>query len=169
MKLMKPTYAFILAVCILSQVACGGSLVSSFKAGFAATKPFIQTLVTQGVITQAKADAAILDVDDSLNFASTAQVCLSAAGSHKGAKAQCYLTLANNLRTVLQRHNIGGSPQLDRVAVIVEAAIAAFQAYNNRVISPANQARSSSRIDADAQLEADLKAVRADLKALTGK
>jgi hypothetical protein len=163
---MKPSLAFILTVCILSQVACGSNLIASFKAGFAATKPFIQTLVSQGVISQAKADAAIADVDSSLDFASVAQTCLSAAASDRGAKAQCYLTLANNLRTILARHNIGGSPQLDRIATIAESAILAFQAYFNRVNS---RAVGRNAVDADKQLEADLKAVRADLKALTGK
>jgi len=166
MKLMKSSMAFILAVCMLSQVACGGSLISSFKAGFAATKPFIQTLVSQGVISQSKADAAIADVDSSLDFASVAQTCLSAAGSDKGAKAQCYLTLANNLRTILARHNIGGSPQLDRIATIAEAAILAFQAYFNRVNS---RSVSRNQVDPDKQLEADMKAVKRDLDALTGK
>lgn len=163
---MKKTYAFILAVCILSQVACGGSLISSFKAGFAATKPFVQTLVSQGVISQVKADAAIRDIDDGINFASVAQVCISAAGSSRASKAKCYLTLATNLRTILQRHNIGGSVQLDRVAAIVEAAILAFEAYTSRVV---NESVSSDGVDADKQLETDMKKVRADLKALTGE
>jgi hypothetical protein len=157
--------AFILTVCMLSQAACGGGLIDSFKAGFGATKPFIQTLVSQGVIDQAKADAAIADIDDSLNFASVAQACVEAAGSSKPVKAQCYLTLANNLRTVLQRHNIGGSPQLDRIAVIAAAAIVAFEAYNSRVTSTAK----GMRADPDKQLEADMKAVKRDLDALTGK
>lgn len=168
MKTIKRSImATTLAVCILFQVACGPNLIAGFKAGFAATKPFVQTLVSQGVISQAKADAAIADVDSSLDFASTAQACLSGA-SDKPAKAQCYLTLANNLRTVLERHNIGGSPQLDRIATIAEAAILAFQNYFNRVV-PRPGVRASSKVDPDAQLKADLEAVRADLKALTGK
>ncbi len=154
---------FALAIVML---ACQSGLIPGFKAGFSATKPFIATLVTQGVITQAKADAAIRDVDDSLTFASDAQGCVGAAGDSRPAKAQCYLTLATNLRTVLQRHNIGGSPQLDRIAQIAQAAILAFEAYNARVSS---DSMSRAQVDPDALLEAELKAVRADLKALTGK
>lgn len=154
-----------LVTAIVMEIACSGGLISGFKAGFAATKPFVQTLVTQQVISQAKADAVTRDVDDSIAFATTAQQCVNSAAD-KSAKATCILNLANSLRTVLQRHNIGGSPRLDQIAVIVRAAISAFQAYFDRVSNP-SMGIMAGGADPDKQLEVEMKAINARFKAAT--
>lgn len=169
MKLTRRVGLAAIVIAALFFSACDPNLIGSFRAGFGATKPFIQTLVSQGVISQAKADSAIKDVDDGLDFAAAAQTCESAAGNSKPAKAQCYLTLANNLRSILERHNIGGSPQLDRIAAIAQAAVAAFEAYHRSVNATSRSVAETAGIDPDKQLQEDLKAVKKDLKALTGK
>lgn len=166
--------AGVLTLCFLI-VGCG--LLDSIRSGWAGTKPFVQTLVTQGVITQAKADTAIRDVDDTLAQADVAEQCVdnitSSGNEKKVAKAKCYYAFAQSFRAILARHNIGGSAQLDRIAAIGEGFILALEQYFHRVTRPGEatvaQGEADTVTDADKALEAAVKKQRAELKAITGK
>lgn len=159
----------VLALCL--TVACGG-LLSSIRAGWAGTKPFVQTLVAQNVITQDKANLVIKDVDDVLEYGSTAKRCVDDIDGglndreKKFAKGRCYFTFAQNFRTVLARHNIGGNEQLDRIALIGEGFITALEEYF-RSVSGASRSIGDGG-DPDKVLERKLEQRRKELKAITG-
>lgn len=155
---------------LISTIACGG-LLDSIRSGWAGTKPFIQSLVAAGTISQAKADAAIRDVDDTLAKADIAEQCVDAIPSdlnktaRKIAKGKCYFEFAQNFRMILGRHNIGGSPMLDRIALIGEGFIVALEQYFRRVSGSATLAEAVS--DPDEALEDDIDAHLKELKAAT--
>lgn len=161
---------FTIALCVL-LAGCG--LLGSIRSGWSGTRPFIQTLVTQQVITQEKATAAIRDVDDVLAQADVAERCVdsitSSGNEKKVAKAHCYFTFAQSFRTVLARHNIGGSPRLDQIAAIGEGFIIALEEYFHRVTSPAQMTQGGGTSDPDKLLEAAVKSRRTELRAITGK
>lgn len=181
----KLVLSIALSVCLLVG-SCGGSdALTGFKVAFASARPFIQnSLVQSGVISQQKADLAVADIEDGLGDATKAQQCVSAitvSGKAKTvAKAKCYYELAEGLRSVLARHNLGGVKQLDAIATIAEGAIAAFESYYASVngtakAAPAGALRSNSVAgtpisegDADKQLENSLKALNEQLKTVTG-
>lgn len=158
-----------LTLCI---VLAGCGLLDSIRSGWAGTKPFVQTLVAQQVITQAKADAAIKDVDDTLAKADVAEQCVNdipgglSGNERKVKKAGCYFQLAQDFRAILARHNIGGSVQLDRIAAIGQGFILALEQYFHRVNGTGPESAQSG--DPDKQLEDAVKTRKAELKAITG-
>lgn len=163
----------LIAICTLAILLTGcGSLIQNFRAGFAATKPIVQSLVP-GTISQAKADVVIRDVDAGITAAEHGEQCIKSiveTGPQKRIQqARCYLALASELRVILGRHNIGGSSRLDQIASLVEAAIAAFEEFN-RAITPSGRAASLPSEEkgkaAEKTLEAKLKDVERQLKAL---
>lgn len=165
----KTTLTTLLLLCSIT-LACGG-LLDSIRSGWAGTKPFIQSLVSTGVISQVKADAAIRDVDDTLAKADIAEQCVNAIPSdlnktaRKIAKGKCYFEFAQNFRMILGRRNIGGSPMLDKIALIGEGFIAALEQYFRRVSGSATMAEVVS--DPDEALEDDIEAHLKELKAAT--
>ena len=127
-------------VAALLMTACAGdSLIPPFRAAFAASKPFVQSLVTSGTITQEKADAATADIQSGVDIFDHGATCvngITATGRAKTvAKAQCYYNSAQEVRTVLDRHNIQGAPFLDRVSEVAQGAILAFETYYASVTS----------------------------------
>lgn len=156
-----------LALCV---VIAGCGLLDNIRSGWAGTKPFIQTLVTQQVITQEKANAAIRDVDDTLVQADVAERCVksitSDGNAKKVAKAHCYFSFAQSFRVILARRNIGGNARLDQIAAIGEGFILALEEYFRRVTASGRVADAGNP---DKALEDAVKARRAELKAITGK
>lgn len=115
-------------------MSCGGSnLIAGFRVAFAASKPFVQSLVSSGALTQARADAATKDIDDGIAAAARAETCdkaITVTGSAKRvAEGKCYFALAQDLRGILARHNIGNNPRLDQIAAIASGAIEAFEQF----------------------------------------
>lgn len=160
----------LLIVCAVTS--CGGSgLIKAFRAGFAASKPAIQSLVP-GTISQAKADVVVRDVDDGITAAERGEQCIKSiveTGPQKRiGQARCYLALASDLRAILARHNIGGSSRLDQIASLIEAAIAAFEEFNRAVTfgSMASPPSEDAGKAAEKVLEEKLKDVERRLKAL---
>lgn len=160
----------ILVLCFM--LTCGG-LLASIRSGWASTKPFIQNLASQGVISQAKADLAIRDVDDILVAGTVAEQCVnsitSSGNEKKIAKARCYFTFAQSFRVILQRHNIGGSAQLDKIALIGESFIVALEEYFRRATAKPGEVSAQDVSDPDKTLESEIKRQREELKAITGK
>lgn len=157
---------------------CGsGNLIAGFKIGFAASRPFVQSLVQSGTITQAKADAVIGEINAGVGVAERGEACLreiTVTGSAKKvAQGKCYFAVAQDLRVILARHNIGGNPRLDQISLIVAGAIEAFEAYFASVNPDADggtsRALSSTAVqDPDKQLETRLKELQKQLKNVTG-
>lgn len=161
-----------ISVIVLCAILAACGLLDSIRSGWAGTKPFISTLVTQQVISQAKADAAIKDVDDTLTKADVAEQCVSdipsgiSGNERKVKKGACYFQFAQDFRAILARHNIGGSVQLDRIAAIGQGFILALEQYFHRVSGTGPESAQSG--DPDKELETAIKTRKAELKALTG-
>lgn len=164
----------ITAVLVLAITACGASdLIKGFRVGFSASKPAIQSLVP-ATISQAKADTVVRDVDAGITAAERGEQCIKAiveTGPQKRVEqARCYVELANDLRVILARHNIGGSPILNQIASLVQAAISAFEEFN-RSVTPSGRSASlpneAVAKAAEQKLKDKLKVIERDLKALT--
>jgi len=159
-----------LAVLLAISVACDG-IATGFKVGLIASKPFVTSLVTSNTINQTEADLVNGDIDDSVNALGNAEDCLRSAKLYTGRerqveKGKCYLHAANDLRSILARHNFDVDLKLNRIASIAEGAIAAFEEYNRSV---SGTAASSEGGDPDKQLKAKLKDLRRQLKEATGQ
>lgn len=171
----------ILVLCLV-LTACDG-LVGGFKAGLAASKPFVQSLVDSGAIPQTAANLAIADLTEGANDLTTAQQCLDqakplAGGAKRVAKAKCYYSAAQSLRQILARHNFDANAKLTRISTIVAGAIEAFEAYYTTVttsteaVGPTGGITSTgadgiSGENADKELEARLKEAKRQLEELT--
>ena len=179
---MKRTaITLVLASVLIFQLACD-SLLTSFKVGFAASKPFVQSLATSGALTQGKADIVVRDISDGVAAADRGDGCIKAitvsGPAKRVAKAKCYLAVATDLRGILARHNISGDARLDQIATIAAGAIEAFEAYYTAVnTGPAvtgpdggithTGADGIDGSDADKQLESTLKSLNQQLKDLS--
>lgn len=169
----RTTHTIVIIVLCVLVTGCG--LLDNIRSGWAGTKPFISTLVTQQVITQEKATAAIRDVDDVLVQADVAERCVksitSSGNEKKIAKAHCYFAFAQSFRMVLARHNIGGSARLDQIAAIGEGFIMALEEYFRRVTNPpqVRAGSSGSPPDPDNRLKKEVDEKLKELKAITGK
>ncbi len=169
----------LVAVTLPVMVACSAALLSSARIGLNVSRPFVQQLVIERVIPQEKADIVISDVSDGLDKADACDRCLKAiketGKAKKVAKGQCYFQLAQDWRAILQRNNIGGVPQLDRVANIIQAGISALEEYFRAVNSAdappgmksVSDVKRAEETDPDKDLEKALKRMRDDLKDAT--
>jgi hypothetical protein len=174
---MENLIARTILACTLSLIlltgCAGGGLLKGFRAGVASSKPFVQSLVTEGVISQERADKVTRDLEDGIDSAIECEGCLKAItveGSAKQvAKAKCYFALAQSLRVILARNNIGGVPQLDRIANIIQAGIAAFEEYYRQVETPAFAMRGDPALsgDLDKELERAINEMKRELKEAT--
>lgn len=164
---MKQLRICVLIIVLAFATACD-SLLSGFRAGFAASRPFIQSLVDSGTIPQTTANLAIADVNDGINTLTEGDRCvkaITATGSAKKvAKAKCYLAAARSLRSILARHNFNQHPKLNQVFTIVEGAIAALEEYYNSVTNESSVTIQGD--DPDARLERKLKDAERQLKEL---
>jgi len=169
-----------LCLILLLITACGPALLVS-RAILAGSHPFIQSLVTAKKITQEQADTAWRDVSEGIDgfVAADAQLKLIPKTDAKNLRrvktAQVYKDLALKLRTILERHNIAGSPDLDQIATIVQGAIDALEEYYRAVsgagdvaqgMSSAAADQVSNGADTDAKFEASMKEMKAKLKAV---
>lgn len=127
--------ALTLILSLLTQCCGGFSETKEFRLTAIGFKVVVQGLVPN-VLTQAKADIIKRDFDDSANATIRADTCLAGAtGDQKEIKrAQCFLTLANDLRVILAHHHIAGHPTLDMIAEIIQAAIDAFREFHDAVV-----------------------------------
>lgn len=165
----------VLAVCLLLS-GCA-SLLQNFRMGISAAKPFVGSLVTSGLISQSIATDVTADLDDGINTALTGEQCLksiSATGAEKNvAKGKCYFTVSQGLRSILNRHHIGGVKALDQLAEIIQGAINAFEQYyatvnpSKAVRGAANSDTATPAGDPDKTLEDTLKRRMEELKKLT--
>jgi len=159
---------------VLTLTACSGGLLTGFRVGMRVTLPFVATLVTEGVISQAIADAVTGDINDGIDAAVNCDQCLKAIPSSvtgaakQAAKAKCYLGLASALRSILNRHHIEGVEQLNRIARIIEAGISAFEEYARNVGPEASKARTESMsADPDKTLKDAIQKMKEDLRDAT--
>jgi hypothetical protein len=182
MRILKRLLIVPLLSLALLSAGCDPNLATGFKIGLSAAKPFVQSLVTSGVLTQGVADLATTDVTDGVNSAVRAETCLKAVtvtgpGKRVG-NAKCYFALAQDLRVILARHNLGGAPLLDQIATIVTGAIEAFEAYYTSVNTGPEVSGPDGGItrtgadgiqgsDADKQLRSTLEDLNKQLKAIT--
>jgi len=163
-----------LLVLLLFVTACDG-VIAGFKSGLAASKPFVQSLVDTGEITQKQADTAVGDISDGVNTFARADKCLDQAkplakGEKRVAKAKCYFAASEDLRGILARRNFEVSQKLTRYSTIVAGAIEALEAYYKPVLSDGitvqSSAASVSVEDADKELERKLKERMKEMDAL---
>lgn len=168
--------------------ACEDStaIAAGFKAGLAASRPFVTSLVDSGAITQAQSVLAVADLSDGVASVDKAITCLKGIVSSGTAKridkAKCYYGSAGDLRTILARHHFDGpdmgSGRLHQLSTIIAGAIEAFEAYYTAVNArPAvsgpdggitnTGADGASGEDADQQLGETLKDLKKQLDAVT--
>lgn len=168
------------ALCVV-LAACDG-IVVGFKAGLAASKPFVQSLVDSGTVTQTVATAVTKDLDDGVNVLGVGQDCLKSAKLYTGGakrieKAKCYYQAAQGLRVILARRNFEANEKLTRYSTIVSGAIEAFEAYYTAVNSRTESTGPDGGIthtgadgisgeNADKSLEESLKARKKELDEL---
>lgn len=180
-KVLTARRKFLIAPLLAATLLIAGcdTLLTGFRAGFAASKPAIQTLVPK-VLTQAQADVVVKDVGEGIDDIAKGESCIkaiTASGKVKQiAKARCYVQVAGDLRAILSRHHIGGNQLLDQIASLVNAAIAAFEEYNRVITGVGSMAASSAGADAGAKVadvDENLKKTLTDLdkklKALSRK
>ena len=172
MKTKQSLTALILCAILVS--GCGSNLITTFRVAVASSRPFINSLVNSGVITQEKANSVLADINAGIDVASRGETCVKgitgSGNDSKVAKAKCYFALAQDLRGILARHNIGGNAKLDQIASIVEGAIAAFEEYFRSVTGTQNSITAGGRAeDPDKTLEAKMKSMQAQMKAVTGQ
>lgn len=164
-KLKSSALAILLTLTIMLS-ACGP--LDTFRSTLTGTKTFVQTLVPD-VITQAKADRVNQGIDEGAGVINTTETCLKAVSGDKqqkrAGKAQCYLNAGVRLRSILSEHGISGNPQLNRVAVIIQAVISAFEVYA-RSVSNSGDAESSVASDPDKAVEDALNKADRELKGL---
>lgn len=137
MKQLTSSRAKVLALTLslVLLAGCSNGVLRTFRVGASATLPFVAALAAENVITQAVAGAVTADINDGIDAAVNCDRCLKAIPSSvqgtakQAAKAKCYVGLASSLRSILNRHNIGGVEQLERIARIIEAGIGAFEEY----------------------------------------
>lgn len=169
-----------LCLIVLLMTGCGSALLVS-RAILAGSRPFLQSLVTAKKITQEQADTTWHDVSEGVDdfAAADAQLKLipktDAKNLRQIKKAQVYKDLAFKLRTILERHNIGGSPELDQIGTIVQGAIDALEEYYRAVTGAGDTAQGMSSAaadqvskgaDADAKLKAAMEEMKTKLKAV---
>lgn len=155
---------------LVFMMACG-SILQGFRAGFNVGSVIADDLVTHHVITQEKADLIKADVSDGIDAAATGEQCVKAAtGSDtekKIAKARCYFKVAQDLRSILARHNIGGEGRLDLIASIANDVIAALEEYFRNVTGEGVSRRAAAAVgDPDKTLEGKMKDAKSRLDAL---
>lgn len=162
-------------------IACD-SLVSGFKAGLAASKPFVQSLVDSGSISSGEASNVTQDLTDGVSSLDRADLCLNqiknlSGGAKRTAKAKCYFTAAQDLRGILARRNFDVHEQLTRYSTIVSGAIEAFESYYASVTTGVEVTGPDGGIthtgadgisgeNADKELERSLKEQKKELDAL---
>lgn len=164
------------ALSLVLLTACSGGLLRGFRVGMNVTLPFVAQLVTEGVISQTIANAVTGDIKDGIDGAVSCDKCLKAIASNvvgksrQVAKAKCYVALAGDLRAILNRHNIGGVEQLDRIARIISAGISAFEEYArdiNAAESSKGRAESMSTENPEKKLKDAIKAFKEQLREAT--
>lgn len=174
MKSVTKTLGALLLSSVLLLSACGGdAIITSLRVGVAFSRPIVQSLVDTHVIPESKATAVLGDVTDGLAYSSQAEAAIKQLSpsltkeEKRIAKARIYFALAQNLRTVLNRHNIGGQETLDKIATIFSGVITALEEYYRQVVpQPGVAARAASGVDPDKQLEQALKNAERQMKAL---
>lgn len=156
----------VLAVLLAS---CGGFSIAALRSASSSVNAFLPTLVTQQVITQAKANMVEADVN---NIVAAIEKCdrdikaITVTGNAKKiAKARAYKALATSVRAVLATRNIGGSTQLDRISAIFDGAALALEIYFNSVTGTGPESSVSS--NPDKELEDKLKQAKKDLEEAT--
>lgn len=126
-----------LLVAVLFATGCDSGVLTTFRAGFAALRPFIQSLVDSNTIPQTTANLAIADIEDSIDALTKGDQCLNAitvvGNAKKVEKAKCYFAAAKDLRSILDRHHFEGNELLNRVSTIAEGAISALEEYYRSV------------------------------------
>lgn len=170
MKLYKSLTALTLSAILLTS--CGSlTLLGGFRVAVASSKPFVDSLVRSGAISQAKATVVIADINDGIAAASQGEQCLSAVtgtgNAKKAAQAKCYFQVAQSLRAILDRHNIGGNDKLTQIADIVSGAIAAFEEFFRNTTETQEAAITGPPIDHEKVLAAKMKALEEQMKAVT--
>jgi len=151
----------LLVAVLVFTTACDSSILTAFRSGFAASKPFIQTLVDTNTIPQTAATLAIADVDDGIAALTTGDRCLKAiteeGSAKKLAKAKCYYAAAQSLRTILDRHHFESHETLNRISTIVSGAIAALEEYYRSVSGPIARSATVGKKSAEDAAEKVLK------------
>lgn len=185
-KNTNPIRALLLISILLyvsTAAMCGSeSIATGFRIGFAASKPFVQSLVSSHTITQELADTATRDIDDGIGIAERTESCVRAAKplpkpQSRVAQAKCYYQAAQDLRVILARHNLDQNEQLSRISTIASGAIEAFEAYYTSVnTGPAvtgpdggithTGADGISGVNADKELERTMRQLNQQLKDL---
>ena len=172
----KALLAFTLTASIL-LTACGGNLLTGFRVAVASSKPFVDSLVRSGAISQAKATVVIADINDGIAAASQGEQCLKAVPGSGSAKkvgqAKCYFQVAQSLRVILDRHNIGGNDKLAQIADIVAGAIAAFEEFFRGTTGTQDSVTATVAggppVDYEKVLASKMKALELQMKAVTGQ
>lgn len=161
-----------LIVMLLAFLTACGDVATGFRVGLKASKPFVTSLVTANKITQAQADLVNADIDDSVKVIGNTQTCLGPA-TDRLAKAKCYFAGAQELRSILSRHNFEVNESLNSIAVIAQGAIDAFEEYARSVNSETptdgptrRRAVIAGKGNPDTRLENKLKELNKQLKEL---
>ncbi len=181
--LIRRTKLACASLVLIALMACSSSdFITSFRVAFSASKPVIEQIAETGAISKAHMDAALADVDVSIEAAGRCQMCIAnitAAGTQKKIeKAKCYYQLAQDLRAVLDNHHFQGDKRLDQISAIAEGVISALEEYSAAVNgAPAGKAgKSATRSDSgktitvtgdpDKELERKMDGFATQLKAL---
>lgn len=123
-------YLAIILLTSLLITSCGGStLLKSFRIALASSSPLVNSLVSAGVIPQAKATAIIADFNDGATCGLALQQAFEAAKSlpadqQKQAKFQAASTALSCFRVIINRQNFAANRRIQDIANIAEGILA---------------------------------------------
>lgn len=122
------TSIFLLAVLL---TACGGidKLVTSLRMALVGGAPLVDFLVSQGKISQAKADALKTDFGDAITVVSALGDDLDAAGNDKIKQLAAAQKAEQAWLAIYGRGDFGANPQLFTVATIANGIFSSILTY----------------------------------------
>lgn len=150
-----------LLITIVLESGCGGStLLKSFRVALAASSPLVNSLVSAGVIPQAKATAIITDFNDGAGCGLALQQSFEAAkglpvSQQKQAKFQASSTALSCFRVIINRQNFAASKRVQDVANIAEGILASLVIFYQP--SSTESASALSEKEFERQMEAKVK------------
>ncbi len=110
----------------------------------------------------------IKDLDDGIASVERGEQCFNAVVGDKAQKrigqAKCGFQIAQDLRAILARHNVGGSETANKIAGYINTTILALEEFYRTVTGPTAMVDDSGA--AEKRLELKLKEVEKGLKSL---
>lgn len=162
---MRKTNTIAAALLALVLMACGSNLLSSFRVALLASKPFVNNLVAQGILTQSQANGVIQDFQDGAQIAIdlkyTIDVIPKDDPNRKQKIAAEARLAAAGWRAILNRGHFNLHPRIRDAADLASAIMESIEIFYGGAAGRAGRAS----VGSEGELEEDIKAKIKELKA----